>query len=333
MGLPLILDLEAQGFIVIVSVCTPEAVHDIEQHTRGYVRAIVMDPSEVCTAHRAIISRVLISIQPATIQYFLRSLSSTMSRRFPITSSGDPHSSPATQLFVQSVICLLTLPAPHLVPLPGPLENLGMQDAYPAYLQATHFTPMQVLQALLPLMRNAPKNAHKSILVCLPSIDGRVGLPFASAQAMSAAATLRGVEVLRREIRISAVSDVHGSHARSMKNLEVVVVDVGNFGSSQPQVPHDFDIERATIDWTASEKAAYGTAFSDALAGSSRTGARFGRKHTDVSRFVNTVTDIVTRGRHGPAIGGLTQFELAFAAVRHWFRGDRVVVGAGGEAC
>lgn len=48
LGLPLILELEAQGYIVIASVCTPEAVHDIEQHTRGYVRAIVLDPSEVC---------------------------------------------------------------------------------------------------------------------------------------------------------------------------------------------------------------------------------------------------------------------------------------------
>lgn len=47
LGLPLILELEAQGYIVITSVCTPEAIHDIEQHTRGYVRAIVLDPSEV----------------------------------------------------------------------------------------------------------------------------------------------------------------------------------------------------------------------------------------------------------------------------------------------
>lgn len=253
-----------------------------------------------------------------------------MSRRFPITAAGDPHSAPSAQPYVLSVISLFTLPAPHLVPAPGPLENLGMQDAYPAYLQATHFTPIQVLQALLPLMRNSPKHARKTIIVCLPSIDGRVGLPFASAQAMSAAATLRGVEVLRREIRVAAVSDTWDSHARSMKNIDVVAVDVGNFGASQPQVPHDFDIERATIDWTASEKAAYGVAFSNALAGATRIGTRFGRKHSDVSRFVDTVIDIVSRGRRGPALGGLTQFELALATVRHWFRGDRVVVGAGG---
>ena len=148
---------------------------------------------------------------------------------------------------------------------------------------------------------------------------------------MSATATLRGVEVLRREIRVAAVSDTRDAHARSMKNAKVVVVDVGSFGSSQPQVPHDFDIERATIDWTASEKAAYGTAFSNALAGTTRIGSRFGRKHSDVSRFVNTVIDIVSRGRRGHAVGVLAHVELILTSVHHWLRGDRIVVGAGGE--
>lgn len=46
-ALPLILDLEAKGFIVIVSVSTPEAVPLLEHKCQGYVRALVLDPHEV----------------------------------------------------------------------------------------------------------------------------------------------------------------------------------------------------------------------------------------------------------------------------------------------
>ena len=49
LGLPLILDLERQGYIVITSVSGPDAVDEIERHTHGYVRAIVLDPCEVRT--------------------------------------------------------------------------------------------------------------------------------------------------------------------------------------------------------------------------------------------------------------------------------------------
>ena len=46
-GLPLILELEKMGYVVITSVSTPEAVSEIERNTHGYVRALVLDPSEV----------------------------------------------------------------------------------------------------------------------------------------------------------------------------------------------------------------------------------------------------------------------------------------------
>ena len=149
------------------------------------------------------------------IPFFLRSLASTMSRRFPLTASGDPHAPPTTHLYVHSVVSLLTLPSSTHVPAPAPLEHLNLRGTYQHYLQATHITPLQVLQALLPLLRSSPARARdalahgagkQSIVVCLPATDARVGLPFGSAQAMSAAATLRGVEVLRREIRAASSS-------------------------------------------------------------------------------------------------------------------------------
>ena len=46
-GLPLISELEKNGYVVITSVSTPEHVDEIELQTHGYVRALVLDPTEV----------------------------------------------------------------------------------------------------------------------------------------------------------------------------------------------------------------------------------------------------------------------------------------------
>ena len=52
LALPLILDLENKGYIVIASVSTSEAVESLENNCYGYVRALVLDPEEVCTVIR-----------------------------------------------------------------------------------------------------------------------------------------------------------------------------------------------------------------------------------------------------------------------------------------
>ena len=49
MGLPLILELEKQGYIVVTSVSSPEAVSNIESKGHGYIRALILDPNEVCS--------------------------------------------------------------------------------------------------------------------------------------------------------------------------------------------------------------------------------------------------------------------------------------------
>ncbi|KAL4246110.1 hypothetical protein ABKN59_003283 [Abortiporus biennis] len=314
LGLPLILDLEKKGYIVITSVSNPDYVEQLEAQCHGYVRALVLDPSE-----------------PETIPFFLRSLSSTLSRRFPITTAGDPHASPSTLPVIYSVISLLTLPSQSDTPAPGPLEHLSLKDDYLSYLQTTHITPLQIIQALLPLIRNSSTRARdsasnslgrRSIIVCLPSTDTRVGLPFASAQAMSAAATLRGVEVLRREIRIAALS----AESDAMKNIKVVVVDVGSI----KQPGHDsLEISHAMENWTPSEKVAYGEAFSSLLHGGTVRLGHGARKPTDTSAFVKTVVDVVRDGRRSP--GGVYEIGLGFARFREWLRGDRVVVGAGAQ--
>ncbi|EKM55039.1 uncharacterized protein PHACADRAFT_255365 [Phanerochaete carnosa HHB-10118-sp] len=258
-----------------------------------------------------------------------------MNRRFPLNTTGDPHSNPSTQIYLHSIISLLTLPSTTPSPPPGPLENLGMQDMYPAYLQATHFTPLQVIQGLLPLLRTFPARARdaaanntpkKSVIFCLPATDARVGLPFAGAQAMSAAATLRGAEVLRREIRLAALMD----ETQAMKHIKVVTVDVGSFGVTTSQVEKSLAPEHAMIDWTVSEKAAYGDAFASALAGQMHHTSR--RTPTDVSKFVRTVVDVVSGGRTAPR-HNIEAVDFVLGRIRELIHGNRVVVGAGGAPC
>ncbi|KAF8163410.1 hypothetical protein B0H34DRAFT_764941 [Crassisporium funariophilum] len=323
-GLPLILELEKKGYIVIASVSTPEAVDELESKCKGYVKAHVLDPFE-----------------PATVPVFLRSLSATLSRKFPIKASGDPFASPSSHPYIHSIISLLTLSA-SVPAINAPLEHISLQHTYLPYLNATQITPLQVIQALLPHLRTGSARSRdkgkKSIIVCLPATDARVGLPFASVKAMSAAGTLRGVEVLRREISIAALTD----QSESMQNIRVVVVDVGSFNidasfsTTTPEVIHT-----AMLDWSASEKMTYGPAFAGIvhdgrpsmstwkrLQSVFKNGYNYGlpRKPTDISVFVDNLVGVVSGGRFGPSIVGLG---LGLGRIRNWIRGERFSVGAG----
>jgi hypothetical protein len=41
------MELESQGYIIIASMDTLEAAQELERKCHGYVRALVLDPSEV----------------------------------------------------------------------------------------------------------------------------------------------------------------------------------------------------------------------------------------------------------------------------------------------
>ncbi|KAI1791665.1 hypothetical protein LXA43DRAFT_389248 [Ganoderma leucocontextum] len=319
LGLPLILDLEKKGYIVITSVSAPEVVDEIESKCHGYVRALVLDPAE-----------------PEMIPFFLRSLASTMSRRFPITAAGDPHAPPTTHIYVHSVISLLTLPSAALALAPAPLEHINLRTTYAEYLQATHIVPLQVLQALLPLLRASPARSRdaltnglgkQSIVVCLPATDARVGLPFAGAQAMSAAATLRGVEVLRREIRAASASGSSTETADAMRNIKVTVVDVGAIGDAPDGVAVSEGLRSSVDEWTPGEQAAYGAAFGSVL--DHRGAHSLRRRPSDISVFVDTIVDVVSNGKKSQRGLSPVALRLGLGRLRELIRGDRIVVGAG----
>ncbi|KIM67072.1 hypothetical protein SCLCIDRAFT_21392 [Scleroderma citrinum Foug A] len=46
LGLPLIMELEAKGYIVITSVSSPEGVSAIERKSHGFIRDLVLDSNE-----------------------------------------------------------------------------------------------------------------------------------------------------------------------------------------------------------------------------------------------------------------------------------------------
>ena len=222
-----------------------------------------------------------------------------------------------------------------------PLEHLPLEPTYLPYLTSTHIVPLQVIQALLPLLRSSPARARdalsnatskQSIIVCLPVTDTRVGLPFAGAQAMSASATLQGLQVLRREIKIASLSMVN---SEAMKNIRVVTVEVGTVDTNghhqrhrqEPSEP--IDIQTSMEDWSTSEKSAYGRSFLTVNGGDAQHGKS--RKPTPVSHFVRTIVNIVNGQSYGDG-SNVPLLVSAFYKLRSWLRGDRISVGAGGES-
>jgi hypothetical protein len=257
-----------------------------------------------------------------------------MSRRFPIHAAGDPYATSSTQAYIHSIISLLTLPSTWstatlsiIPPAASPLEHVSISDTYLPYLQSTHLTPLQVIQSLLPLLRSSPARArdkaNRSIVVCLPATDTRVGLPFAGARAMSAAATLKATEILRREVAIAAI----GEHGEGMKNLRVITVDVGSVAGLSPSILNATELECEDLmeDWTASEKATYGAALA---ALSTQEGQRsIIRRPTPVKAFVRQIVGVVD----GSQRGSIRVLGLRLWGLRDWFARDRISVGAGGQ--
>lgn len=300
LGLPLIIELEQKGYIVITSVSTPEAVSSIESKGHGFVRALVLDPNE-----------------PGTIPIFLRSLASTLSRRFPITAAGDPYAATPYHPLLHSIISLLTLPIPSIHTAPTPIEQLSLRSTYLPHLLSTHFAPLQALQALLPLLRADAKRAggRKSIIVCLPAADARVGLPFGGVSAMSAAATIRALDVLRREVAVG----------QGMSSIRIVAVDVGVVGETPVSALAN---PLAMDDWTPSEKATYGQAF--AALGETSMGRS--RRPEDISVLVDNIVGVISAGTKtkmaSQTIWGI-RVGVGYEKIRDWIRGDRFAVGAG----
>jgi len=128
-------------------------------------------------------------------------------------------------------------------------------------MQQSHFTPLQTLQSLLPLMR-VPGNdisassskRKKKVVVCLPVIASRVGVSWNAAQAMTAGATTKAIDVLRRELRDSSQAS----------NISVTVADIGFVGLSSNN-NYNSGTAAYMSDWSPNIRSTYGPAFLGAL--------------------------------------------------------------------
>lgn len=153
--------------------------------------------------------------------------------------------------------------------------------------------------------------------MCLPAADARVGLPFGGVSAMSAAATLRALDVLRREVAVG----------QGMSSIRIVAVDVGVVGETPVS---SLENSHAMDDWTPSEKATYGQAF--AALGETSMGQS--RRPEDISVLVDNIVGVVSAGTKtkmaSKTICGI-RVGFGYEKIRDWIRGDRFAVGAGGS--
>ena len=231
---------------------------------------------------------------------------------------------------MHSVVSLLSL---SQFSAPAPLEHVQLQGEYLKYLNATHITPLQIIQALLPLMRNSPSRTRdairngkgkKSIVVCVPAIEARVGLPFMGPSSMSATATRRAVDILRSEVRVAAMT----GGAEGMSDIAVVSLEVG--GLDVPPYAGrymlDYDSKEYTKSWTPSEKLAYGPAWELTREGLHR---KYPRKGQKVDLFVDDLVQIVSHGR--VCLVTLCGLRLYVGSFFGWLRAGRYSVGTGGN--
>lgn len=149
---------------------------------------------------------------------------------------------------------------------------------------------------------------------------------------MSASATLQGLQVLRREIKIASLSMVN---PEAMKNIRVVTVEVGTVDTDSHHQHHHHrersgsaDIQTSMGDWSASGKSVYGQSFLTVNGGDAQIGRS--RRPTPVSYFVRTIVNVVNGHSYGYGTN-LPFVVSAFYRLRSWLRGDRISVGAGGE--
>ena len=141
---------------------------------------------------------------------------------------------------------------------------------------------------------------------------------------MSAAATLRGVDVLRREVRVAAATGgAEGMGDINVVGFEVGALDIPPFAGRDLL---DHGSKEYTKSWTPSEKLAYGPAWELTLEG---PGHQFQRKAQKADVFVNDVLQVVSYGRiRSVSCCGL---RLNIWSVFDWMRGGRYAVGSGGK--
>ncbi|GAA5958101.1 hypothetical protein JCM3765_002810 [Sporobolomyces pararoseus] len=206
-GREIALDLEKRGWVVIATVSDPDQVDRLEREGRGWIKVLVLDPTE-----------------SSSVSPFLRSLSTALSLRFPLHTSGDPFSRPSHTLSLTSLIDCPSLPLSNSTSSLIPLEAVE-SDQIKRDLTERIATFILVTKGVLPFLRNssqrpgAPTAVH---LLLLPSISSNVSLPFESLSSSLSTSLESMFHSLRRELLLSTPKP----------NLQLSILQIGSFEQS-----------------------------------------------------------------------------------------------------
>ncbi|GAA5932794.1 uncharacterized protein JCM15063_002205 [Sporobolomyces koalae] len=203
-GREIALDLEKRGWVVIATVSDPDHVDKLEKEGRGWIKVLVLDPS-----------------QSSSVPPFLRSLSTALSLRFPLHTSGDPFSRPAHALALTSLIDCLALAPASVSPALAPLEALE-PERIKRDLTERISTFVLVTKGVLPFLRTSgqrPGAPTSVFLFLLPSQSANVSLPFSSLSSTLSQSLSSLFHSLRRELQL----------ATPRPNLQLTILQTGTF--------------------------------------------------------------------------------------------------------
>ncbi|KZO95892.1 hypothetical protein CALVIDRAFT_155523 [Calocera viscosa TUFC12733] len=280
LGQPICASLEKQGYIVIATASSPSYASKLAKSSAsGYLRALPLEPA----------APVLLTSQSEdTASAFSSKLQVALSQTFPTTASGDPYVSAQHLPYVTGVISLMSLPTPA----PMPIAHLPMKDQYLPYMVASHFTPVMLLQSLLPIMHRSPLGRTPRIIALVPALSSLPGTPFSAASSASTQATMSMLSSLRREL-----AQAHDATKIITLNVGTIALPTEGFEASLPP----------------EAKEAYGSAFEAAMASAGR------RTWSNPNRVTRVIEKI------------LRLSDTPIGTALYWIKAGNVNVGAGGE--
>ncbi|UZJ54089.1 hypothetical protein CBS101457_003409 [Exobasidium rhododendri] len=177
--------LSTQGFIVLASVANEQSMQHfdslLQPSARGYVKSIILSSSDP---------------RAEEVDYFVRSVASARELRWPLTSAGDPYSSPGTELEVAGVVNALSYKCK------ADISNRSTSmhvDRIANDLHQRVVTPLATIKALFPLIvggSSSSSSSPPSFVVSLVSSDAEM-----SDQALSAGMKSLQKEVLEEETK------------------------------------------------------------------------------------------------------------------------------------
>lgn len=129
-------DLARKGFVVLASVRRTSSVKGLEKDGRGWIKVLVLDPSEAN------------SFAP-----FIRSVTASLSLRFPLHSPGDAFVSDGLSLSLTGLVNALPLSIDPFERM-RPVESVELDELEYA-MRETVGSAASVVKAVLPMMRSA----------------------------------------------------------------------------------------------------------------------------------------------------------------------------------